>query len=152
MAQPLPLTPLPQVIRVLVALVGLGRILDQDVAQRDVILFRNALDRTALSEKDWRRYSLVRDHARGANDLRLLAFRKYHALRVAHRAIDYAAHYSARSPQPCLELLAVGLEVDHLLGDAAGHRGPGDSGCNPEQHSRIEREGNQVVGTELHGT
>src|SRR5712664_764790 len=105
-----------------------------------MVLFRNALNRIALPKKNRRGYSFVCNHASGANDLRLLALRKNDALRVAHGAIDYSAHSSARSAQACLELLAVVLEIDHVLGDAAGDRGPGDSGCNPQQHPRIERE------------
>src|ERR1700694_2295179 len=98
-----------------------------------MVLFRDALNRLALAEKNRRRYSFVRDHSGRANDLRLFAFRKNDPFGVSHGAIDYSAHYSARSSQSCLELLAVALEVDHVLGDAAGDRGPGDRGRNPEQ-------------------
>src|ERR1700682_5716771 len=125
-AQPLPLAALPQIVRILVALVGLGWVFDQDVAKGEMVFSGDALDRVMLSQKNRRRYAFVRDHARGANDLRLFAFRKYDALRVAHCAIDYSAHYSARPSQSCLQLLAIILEVDHVLGDAAGDRGPGD--------------------------
>src|ERR1700737_922370 len=114
-----------------------------------MVLFRDALNRLALAEKNRRRYSFVRDHPCGANDLRLLAFRKNDPLGVAHGSIDYSAHYSARPSESCLELLAVLLEVDHLLCHAAGNCRPGDRRRHPEQYARIEWERDQVVGTEL---
>ena len=60
------------------------------------------------------------------------------------------AHDPARAPEPRLELLAIVLEVDELLRDAARDGGPRDRRRDPEQHARIEREGNEVVGAELH--
>ena len=67
-------------------------------------------------------------------------------------AVDDAAHDPARPSQPRLELVAVILDVDELLRDTAGHGRPCHGRRDPEQHARIEGEGNQVVRPELHGS
>src|SRR5205814_5102875 len=148
-AQSLALATLPQVVGVLVALLRFRWIVDRYVAQRDVILGGEPLDRFALAKQNWRAHSLVDDHAGGADNFGLFAFGKYNALRIPDGAIDDPAHDPACAAETRLQLLAVALEVDHLLGDSAGDSGPGNRGRYPQQDARIEREGNEIVRSEF---
>src|SRR4029077_13925841 len=99
---------------VFAALLGRIRIVDHDIAQRDVTLRSDAFDVCAQAKEDRRGDAFVDDHARGANDLRLSTFGEYDPLRIANCPVDYSAHDSTRAAEPRLELFAITLEVDHL--------------------------------------
>ena len=82
------------------------------------------------------------------DDLRLFALGEHDALRIADRPIDQPAHHTARAAKSCLETLAVFVEIQELVRDAGRDRRPRHRGRDPQQHARIEREGNQIIRSE----
>jgi hypothetical protein len=93
---------------------------------------------------------LVEDHLSGAQYLLVLTLGEDHPLGLAPGLVDHHPHDAAGLAQTPLELLAVLLEVDLLAGHAGGHRRLGHRRGLPDQHPRVERLGNQVVGPEAH--
>ena len=105
----------------------------------------------AVAEQDGMGDAVVDDDARGAQDLRRPRLPGTRRASGRGRArLMMPRMMPARPSQPCLELLAVVLDVDELLRDAAGHGRPRHGRRDPQQHPRIEGEGNQVVAAELH--
>ena len=146
----LSLAPSPHVLRVFLALARCRRILDFDIIERNVHGARALLDGLGVAEQCRERDAVLDANARRANDFRLVALGEHDALRVADRAIDQTAHDSACAPEARLELLAIILEVDEVVRRARRDRGPRHSRRDPEQHARIERKRDEILGTELH--
>ena len=110
-----------------------------------------SLDRRAVAEQD--RHARCRRRTR-IDAARMIfgssPFGEDDALGITNGAVDDTAHDAARAAEPRLELVAVALEVDELARDAARDGGPRDRRRDPQQHARVEREGDQVVRAEMH--
>src|SRR5688572_30311662 len=93
---------------------------------------------------------VVDEDARSPDDLWLFAFRKHDALRRVLGAQNDSAQDATRAPEARLEALTIFVELDELTRDPGGHGRPRDGWRHPEQHARVEREGDDVLGSELH--
>ena len=137
-------------MRVGLAARGARRILDLDFVERDIHLRRRALDGCTIAEEYWLTDALVDDNLRRPYDLRLFTLRVDDALRIGARAIDDPAHDTTRASEARLESLAVGIELDEVVGCSARDRRPRHRGSDPEQDARIEGEGDEIIRPELH--
>src|SRR6185312_11010724 len=149
-AQTLALAPLPEIRGVLVAERRRGGIFESYVGNVDAVTTRDVLDVARVADQDLFTDPLVKHLLCGTYDLWLVAFGEDDALGVALCAIDQAANDSARAAEPSFQLIAVFVEVDELVGRATRNRGPRHGGRDPQQNARIEREGDQIVGPEVH--
>src|SRR6185503_3565650 len=137
-------------LRVRLTLGRRRRILDRDLVEWNVHRVRFGLDRFAITKENGERDAFLDADARRTNDFRLFAFGEDDALRVADGAIHQPAHDAARTAQPHLEPFTIVVEIDEVVRRARGDRRPRDRRRNPQQHARIEREGNEILGAEAH--
>src|ERR1700733_2389212 len=85
----------------------------------------------------------------GAQDLFVIAFGEDDLLGVHLRLVDHGARDFVGLAEPALELGTVGFEINWFLGDSGAHRGLGDGGGFPHQHTGIEGFGDQIFTAEL---
>ena len=78
----------------------------------------------------------------------MFALGKYDALRRCLGAMNEPARDLVSFAEQALELFAIFVQVDGLLGDSGIHSSFGDSARFANQNTRIEGLGDQVVGSE----
>src|SRR6185437_9789812 len=149
-ARALPLSTIPEVLRILVTQRRGGRIFYGDVGHVYPMTACDVLYVIRVANEDRLRDSLVDELLRGADDLGLVPFGEDDPFGISLRAVDETADDSARAAKPAFELIPVLVEIDELVGCSAGDRGPRDRRRDPQQHARVEREGNQIVRPEVH--
>jgi hypothetical protein len=115
------------------------------------VLLHSRPDHVRPPEQNGLRNLFVHEALRCAEDFDLFPFGKDDALPVFLRPDDDRAHDFAAATEARFELVAIRIEVDLDSGDARLHRRFGHGRRLPGENPRIERTGNDVVGTESHG-
>src|SRR5208337_2174510 len=109
----------------------------------------SVLDLIPPSQKHWNGDLLLDQNVTGTQDLLVRALRENHPLGIRLRLVNHDPHQFVRLAQTLLELFAVFHDIHRILRHPGVHGGLGYRSRFPNQYTRIERRGNDVVPAKL---